>query len=646
LFRVGLNKYISAVFKSFSHRLATLAAHLLKIEFAGRIPARMRYFAAIMKCGLKIWLASGLLRGAATVFFLCLLATMAEAQAAAFQDFFTNRETIFTTNGTLIGTNDTATIETGEPRHGGKRPSHSIWISWVAPTNGIATFDTHGSSFDTLMSAYTLSPTNGTTVNQLHEEAQNDDDPGAVPTSLIQFGAIAGRAYQIAVDGFDGATGQVILNWSFVPSSDPPPIIISTPNNLAAKQGDTVTLSVNLISSGNTQFVWFFNDEQLTNQVGTNYVITSLQATNLGFYKLRVTVGNGNNRVRFFTTPVEVQINSEGLTNSLATDKLFDALLTPLIGDDGSGTNTGNVLLTSKVAVRPVGGGAPRTAAVGVARGYNGSQVFDTTFATTDPNEPPHCGVTGGASYWLQYQPPTNGTMTLDTVGSSYDTVMEVYTYNGALTSYTNLISVGCDNDSVSLHGSSRVAFQAVKARQYLVVVDGVNGARGTAWLNYLLNTNLPAQPPAAASLVVTQTVFAGANLTLAPAITGALPLVYSWKKNGTNIAGITLPVLQLTNVSSGNNATYTLTVTNDLGAITVTNIVHVVTPMNCAISRNANSLNLTFPTAANIRYTIQQATNVVGPWTQWSAPFIGGGENYSTNIAGSGAKFFRVRVE
>ncbi|MEY4916618.1 MAG: hypothetical protein RL616_531 [Verrucomicrobiota bacterium] len=601
-----------------------------------------------MKCGLKIWLGSGVLRGAATALVFCVCAAMADAQAASFQDFFTNRETIFSTNGTLAGNNSTATVEVGEPKHGGKVGGHSLWISWVAPTNGVATFDTHGSSFDTLMSAYTLSPTNGTTVNQLHEEVRNDDDPAAAPTSIIQIGAIAGRSYEIAVDGYQGATGSVVLNWSFLPAASPPPIIVSTPNDRAAKQGDPVNLAVNMAAAGGAQFQWYFNDVEDTNQSGTNYFIASLQPTNVGRYQLRVTVGNGNNRVRFFTTPVEIQINSDGSTNTLAEDKLFDALLFPLIGDDGSGTNGGNaILIGSKVVIRPGGlGGGTLTTKIGVVRGYNGSQIFNTTFATSDPSEPPHCGVTGGASYWLQYQPPTNGTMTLDTIGSSYDTVMEVYTYNGTLTSYTNLISIACDNDSVASQGAARVTFQCVKTRQYIIAVDGVNAARGTAWLNYALNTNQPATAPLTSSLVVTQTVFTGSTVTIAPAITGAQPMNYSWKKNGTNLAGATIPFLQLANVTAANAATYTLKVTNDLGTITISNILHVVTPMDCVASKIGTNINLAFPTAANLRYTIQQATNVAGPWTQWSAPFFGDGQNFSTNITGSGACFFRVRID
>ena len=576
-------------------------------------------------------------RGAFVMFVL--LASLAGAQAVVFQDYFTNRETLFATNGTLLGDNSSATFEVGEPNHGGKPGGHSLWVSWVAPTNGVATFDTHGSSFDTLLSAYTLNSTNSTGVNQLHEEARNDDDPGSEPASLIQIGAIAGRSYEIAMDGYEGATGSVVLNWSFFPSASPPPIIVSTPNDQAAKQGDTVNLTVNMTTSANLQLAWFFNSVEDTNQAGTNYVISSLQDTNVGRYQLRVTVGNGNNRVRFFTTPVEIQINSDGSTNTLAQDKLLDSQTTPLIGEDGNGSGSGNLLLVSK-ALRF------NANAIGVVLGYNGSQVFNTTFATTDPAEPPHCGVTGGASYWLMYQPPTNGTMTLDTVGSSYDTVMEVYTYNGALTGYGDLISVACDNDSVSLHGPSRVAFQAVKTRKYVVVVDGVNGVRGTAWLNYALNTNLLALPPTLQSLVATQTVTVGSTVTLAPSIGGALPMKFVWRKDNLVITNLTIPFLQMTNVTTAQTGNYSLTVSNDLGALTVAMPVHVVTPMLCSVSQGAGNLSFNFPTVANFRYTIQEATNLSGPWSTWVPAFSGTGEIFSTNMLGSGTKFLRVRID
>ena len=599
-----------------------------------------------MKCGLKLWLGSCVLRGAATGLLFCIFAAMSSAQAVSFQDYFTNRQTIFTTNGTLVGDNSAATVETGESKAGGKGGGHSLWISWVAPTNGVATFDTHVSTFDTLMSAYTFNSTNATQVTQLHEEARNDDDPAAPPTSLIQIGAIAGREYEIAVDGYEGATGTVILNWSFLPANAVPPIIVNTPDNQSAKQGDPVTLTVSMIASGNANFAWFFNGVEDTSQTGTNFVISSLQATNVGRYQMRVTVGNGNNnRVRFFTTPVEIQINSEGSTNTLAVDKLLDAPATELLGQDNGGSGAQLAVKIQTANPTPITV-QPHAGTIGVTRGYNGSQVFNTTYATADPAEPLHCGVAGNSSYWLQYQPPNNGTVTFDTAGSTYDTVMEVYTYNGALNSYADLISVGCDNDSVSLNGPARVSFQAVKTRPYVIMVAGVNGAFGTAWLTYSLNTNQPAQPPITSSLVTTQAVLTGGNITLAPSIVGAPPLFYSWKKNGANVSGVTIPMFQINNAVSTNAATYTLTVTNDLGTINISNILHVVSPMNCAVGENVGGCSLAFPTVQGLRYTIESTTNLSGAWTTAIPSFIGAGGNFSTNFIGAGAKYFRVRID
>ena len=580
---------------------------------------------------------------------LLLLAAVFRAGAVSLQDYFTNRETIVTLSGTLLGDNSTATFEVGEPNHGGKRGGHSLWISWIAPTNGVATFDTHGSGFDTLLSAYTLNPTNATTVDRLHEEARNDDDPGFQPTSLIQIGAIAGHRYEIAVDGYEGATGTVAFHWSFLPSASPPPIIISTPNDESAKQGDQVTLNVNMTTSGNLQLAWFFNGVEDTVQTTATYVIASLQDVNVGRYQLRVTVGNGNNRVRFFTTPVEIQINSEGSTNTLAQDKLLDASGSALQGEDGTGGGGPHVLpiplpprLGSIFLPRP----KPRPADLGVVRGYNGSQVFNTTFATIDPAEPPHCGVKGGASYWLMYQPPTNGTVTLDTLGSTYDTVMEVYTFNGALKTYADLISITCDNDNLGAHGGSRVTFQTIKTRAYVVVVDGVAGARGTAWLNYVLNTNLPPQAPTLQTLEPGRTVVAGANLTLAPAIVGVAPLQYSWRKNASLIPGAQSSFLPLTNLAVADSGDYSLTVTNDLGTLVVTIPVRVVIPPSCSIDWTAKDLRLSFPTMASNRYTIEHTTSLPGPWLPWAPPFVGDGQTFATNILGPGTRFFRLHIE
>jgi len=555
----------------------------------------------------------------------------------AFQDIFANRQTTTSSSGRLTGNNSTATVEVGEPQIGGKPGDHSVWISWVAPTDGVATFDTHGSTFDTLLSAFFLGSTNDTTVDKLHEAARNDDDPNAPPTSLIQFGALAGHHYEIGVAGFHGAAGEVVLNWSFVSISAPPPVIVGTPNDQAARQGDPVTLTVLMQASSSVQLRWTLNGVELEEKTATLF-IPSLQPSDLGRYTLRIKSGP----VSFDTTPTEIQINSDGQTNALARDKILDSTASPLIGEDGSGG--GRQAATPRLLRRPTFQAA--SAPIGVVRGYNGSQIFSTIYATTDPSEPMHCGVTGGSSYWLTYEPPSDGTMTLDTIGSAYDTVMEVYTYNVPPQSYADLIPIGCDNDSAGLHGPSRVRFAVIKTRPYVVVVDGVNGARGTAWLNYKLDTNQPPQAPTATVPLTTLVVTNGSSVLLEPPISGSPPLHYSWSKDGVIITNYSSTSMFLTGVTTAIGGDYTIVATNDLGTVTTIIRLKVTEPPQCSVAKTPAGIQLQFPSSEGILYSIEEAPAVSGPWQSWPNPLAGNGQPIAVTLTNAGTRFFRLRLE
>src|SRR5207249_1437574 len=48
--------------------------------------------------------------------------------------------------------------------------------------------------------------------------------------------------------------------------------------------------------------------------------------------------------------------------------------------------------------------------------------------ATKELGEPNHAGNSGGHSVWWQWKSPVTATVTLDTIGSSFDTLLAVYT--------------------------------------------------------------------------------------------------------------------------------------------------------------------------------------------------------------------------
>jgi uncharacterized repeat protein (TIGR01451 family) len=130
-------------------------------------------------------------------------------------DLFNNRTILNGDTGALTAQNLNTTSETGEPNHAGVIGGKSVWWSWTAPSSGVASIETHGSNFDTLLAVYT-----GTALSSLVYVAANDNDGSADNTSGVSFVAEAGTTYQIAVDGVNGATGLILLNWSLVQQAD------------------------------------------------------------------------------------------------------------------------------------------------------------------------------------------------------------------------------------------------------------------------------------------------------------------------------------------------------------------------------------------------------------------------------------------
>src|SRR5207253_941009 len=125
-------------------------------------------------------------------------------------DAFAGAQELTGASGQVTGSNVNATEESGEPNHAGIQGGRSVWYVWTAPAEGSVSFDTFGSSFDTILAVYT-----GSSLSGLVSVAADDDAGGGVQ-SKVSFTASAGTTYRIAVDGWTGgapASGDVTLNW-------------------------------------------------------------------------------------------------------------------------------------------------------------------------------------------------------------------------------------------------------------------------------------------------------------------------------------------------------------------------------------------------------------------------------------------------
>jgi hypothetical protein len=143
---------------------------------------------------------------------------------AAANDFLVNAARLsFTLQGTNIG----ATKEPGEPDHAGNSGGASMWYLLDTTPGAPHRISTEGSTFDTTLALYTnvVSPSQGIPLMEnLRVVAENDDSStGTNRTSEIIFTPRNFATYWIAVDGYNGAEGNIRITATRGPEPKPVP---------------------------------------------------------------------------------------------------------------------------------------------------------------------------------------------------------------------------------------------------------------------------------------------------------------------------------------------------------------------------------------------------------------------------------------
>ena len=371
---------------------------------------------------------------------------------------------IGSTNFTGIGqsSNTVATLEVDEPMHAGKLGGRSMWFTWQAPETGIATFSTAGSGFDSLLAVY-----QGDAVNALVPLASDDDDAGFY-NSRVQWNVVSNAVYHIAVDGAGGVSGRIILQWALEATSDLLPVITNQPVSQIVGLGSSNVFTVGVAGGGGgLEYQWLFNSAPITEGTNSSWNNQGIGLLNVGQYMVQVS--SAGRTVNSRTARLQITLTPGFSQDVLMADKFIDMV---------SGGRP--LRLDPPVAGRfPITGVSPS----GPSRGYSGSQVFSTVGSLKEPGEPDHCGVPGGASQWFAFQAESDGVLALNTDGSTFDTVLAVYT--GPDADFASLTPLVCDNDSGTNGQTSSLHFTTTIGTIYYVAVDGVNGASGTVLLNY-----------------------------------------------------------------------------------------------------------------------------------------------------------------
>ena len=196
-------------------------------------------------------------------------------EATGSDSFAAAPELTLTHNGVSAGgSNATGTKEAGEPTHANNTGGKSLWYKWTAPENGRLTLNTRGSKtasgamLDTTLGLYTGSGVNGLSpVVPGNNDEKDEWGWDVMTTSMLRSVPVTeGTAYRIAVDGRnnsgDVATGDISLNLSFAPMSEPfaPTVEIASPADNSEIEGANVAFSADVTDNVGVERVAFYVD--------------------------------------------------------------------------------------------------------------------------------------------------------------------------------------------------------------------------------------------------------------------------------------------------------------------------------------------------------------------------------------------------
>src|SRR5664280_2744754 len=206
--------------------------------------------------------------------------------------------------------------------------------------------------------------------------------------------------------------------------------------------------------------------------------------------------------------------------------------------------------------------------------GISAQVIGNNINATKEPGEPDFTyndgsGRTsvGGKSVWWKWTAPADGQVFLTTAGTSFDTLLSVYT--GTAVNALTLVASDDDPPDTS-NDSSTLTFPASGGTTYWISVSGWTDATHPAGSGAIrLSLNLTPNIPVIVVQPSSQTPNIGDFVTLIVAARGAAPLTYQWYQNSVAISGATNATYRIVSSQTTDAGNYTVVVTNNNGSVT-----------------------------------------------------------------------------
>lgn len=282
--------------------------------------------------------------------------------------------------------------------------------------------------------------------------------------------------------------------------TDGVPIILVHPDSQTVRLGSPVSLNVAALGDEPLGYQWRLNGINIPGANGPVYNIPSFGLAQAGDY--RVTVNNLSGVVDSQVAHLLPALAALPLRNNFSARLTF--------------TEPARAGLSSNVG------------------------------ATVEPGEPLHLSKPGGHSMWMRWTAPATGIATFRTLGSSFDTLLAVYT--GSALGSLNLVT---GDDDGGPNFTSVVSFNAQAGQSYEIAVDGFARQVGAIVLDWNLEVTAETIPVIAIQ-PESQTVPAGSSAGFSVVPEDGAGITYQWFFSNLPLLGETGPSLTIPNVQPG----------------------------------------------------------------------------------------------
>ncbi len=348
------------------------------------------------------------------------------------------------TSGSTSASDDPTTCNT--------TTANTVWYSFTAPSAGTLSVSTEGSNYNTVLSVYTGTRGSLTPVGC-------DDNSGANLTArLDNITVTANTTYFIMIGGAFGQTGSLALNVALLPAP--------------ANDDFDNAIAITALPYTNTQdtagATVASDDLAACNATPAKTVWYSFTSTSANLLRLRLDGTTFNTVLAVYTgtrgslTPVACQIGG-GL------DLVTTPTTTYFIMVGGYGGASGMLTIQASEVNRVANDDFDNAIDI-TALPYTNTQ--DTVGASAASDDPLTCTPSVGKSVWYRYTAPEDGTLKLDLTGTSFNTVLAIYTGTRG-----NLVPINC-----TMFAGTDIT--VTSGTTYYLMVSGFEGDSGSLVLS------------------------------------------------------------------------------------------------------------------------------------------------------------------